>query len=52
MNIVPGEGQLPVSFTSELGWAALSLLKNFSADENHVHTKRKVEMMLSKYLYS
>ena len=52
MNIVPGEGQMSISFTLELGWAALSFSKNFSADENHVRTKRKVEMMLSKCLHS
>ena len=51
MNIVPGEEQMPISFTSELGWAALSFSKHFSADENHVHTERKVEM-LSKCLHS
>ena len=30
VNIAPGEGQIPVSFTSEPNWEALAFLKDYS----------------------
>ena len=35
VNIAPGEGQIPVIFTSEPDWEALSFPKDYSTGKNH-----------------
>ena len=35
VNIAPGEGQIPVSFTSEPNWEALAFPKDYSTGRNH-----------------
>ena len=35
VNIAPGEGQIPVSFTSEPNWEALAFHKDYSTGRNH-----------------
>ena len=51
VDIAPGEGQLPVSFTSEPGWESLDFVRNFSTSENHFKTEKKVRIILSTYLH-
>ena len=35
VNIVPGEDQIPVSFTLEPNWDALAFPKGYSTGRNH-----------------
>ena len=52
INIVPGEGQLSVSFISEPDWEALAFVKNFYIGENHFNTERKVRIAPSGYVHA
>ena len=35
VNIAPGQGQIPVSFTSEPNWEVLAFPKGYSTGRNH-----------------
>ena len=48
VNIAPGEGQIPVSFTS----AKSRICKNLSTDENLFNTETKVRIMPPNYLHA
>ena len=48
LNRTPGEGQLPVPFTSESDLETLAFVNNFSASENYFNTERKVKITRSK----
>ena len=52
VNIAPGEGQIPVSFTSEPNWEALAFPKNYSTGRNHFNEEREIPMTLSKYVHA
>ena len=52
VNIAPGEGQIPVSFTSEPDWEALSFPKDYSTGKNHYNEERKVHISPSKYVHA
>ncbi len=52
INIAPGEGQIPVSFTSEPNWEALAFVKNYSTGENHYNEERKIHITPSKYVHA
>ena len=52
VNIAPGEGQIPVSFTSEPDWEALSFPKNYSTGKNHYNEKREIHITPSKYVHA
>ena len=50
VNIAPGEGQIPVSFTSEPDWEALSFPKmNYFTGKNH-YEERKIRITPSMYV--
>ena len=51
VSIDPGEGQLPVLFTSAPDSKVLAFVKSFSAIENDFSTERKAQIT-SKYLHS
>ena len=42
VNIVPGEGQIPVSSTSKRNWEALAFPKDYSIGRNHFNEERKI----------
>ena len=52
VNIAPGEGQIPVSFTSEPDWEALSFPKDYSIGKNHYNEERKIQVTPSKYIHA
>ena len=52
VNIAPGEGQLPVPFTSEPNWEALAFVKHYSTGRNHYNEERKVHITPSKYVHA
>ena len=52
VNIAPGEGQIPVSFTSEPDWEALAFPKDYSTGKNHYGEDRKVKLTPSKYVHA
>ena len=52
VNIAPGEGQIPVSFTSELDWEALAFPKDYSTGINHYNEERKHHITPSKYVHA
>ena len=49
VNIAPGEGQIPVSFTLEPNREALAFLKDYSTGRNHFNEEREVPIAPSKY---
>ena len=49
VNIAPGEGQIPVSFTSEPNWKALAFPKDYSTGRNHFNEEREIPITPSKY---
>ena len=51
LNIAPGEGQIPVSFTSEPDWEALCFPKLYPTGTNHFNQEREVRITVSKYLH-
>ena len=50
VNISPGEGQTPVSFTSEPNWEALAFPKDYSTGRNHFNAEREIPITPSKYV--
>ena len=52
VNIAPGEGQIPVSFTSEPNWEALTFPKDYSTGRNHFNEKREIPITPSKYVHT
>ena len=52
VNIAPGEGQIPVSFTSEPNWEALTFLKDYFTRRNHFNEEGEVPITLSKYVHA
>ena len=50
VNIAPGEGQIPVSFTLEPNWEALVFRKGYSTGRNHFNEERKIPITPSKYV--
>ena len=43
VNVAPGEGQIPVSFTLEPNWEALEFPKDYSTGRNHFMRKEKFQ---------
>ena len=52
VNIAPGEGQIPVSFTSEPDWEALAFPKEYSIGKGHFNDYRNVAITPSKYVHA
>ena len=52
VNIAPGEGQIPVSFTSEPNWEALAFPKYYSTGKNHFNERREIPITPSKYVHA
>ena len=52
VNIAPGEGQIPVSFTSEPNWEVLAFPKDYSTQRNQYIQERQITIAHSKYLYT
>ena len=52
VNIAPGEGQIPVSFTSGPNLEALAFERNYSTGENNYNEERKVRITPSKYVHA
>ena len=52
VNIAPGEGQTPVSFTSELNWEALAFPKDYSTGRNYFNEQKEIPITPSKYLHA
>ena len=51
VNIIPGEGQIPISFTSEPNWKALAFTKDYSTGRNHFNEQREIPITPSKYVH-
>ena len=45
VNIAPGEGQIPVSFTSEPNWEGLAFPKDYSTGKNHFNEEREIPII-------
>ena len=52
VNIAPGEGQIPVSFTSEPNWEALAFPKDYSTGRNHFNEEREIPITPSKHVHT
>ena len=52
VSIAPGEGPIPVSFTSEPNWEALTFPKDYSTGRNHFNDKREIPITPSKYFHT
>ena len=52
VNIAPGEGQIPVSFTSEPNWEAFAFPKEYSTGINHFNEDRDNPITSSKYVHA
>ena len=52
VNIAPGEGQIPVSVSSEPDWEALAFPKDYSTGKNHFNEKRQFPITPSKYIHA
>ena len=52
VNITPGEGQIPVSFTLEPNWEALAFPKDYSTGKNHFNEEREIPITPSKYVHA
>ena len=52
VNITPGEGQIPVSFTLEPNWEALAFPKDYSTGRNHFNEERKIPITPAKYVHT
>ena len=50
MNIAPGEGKIPVSFTSEPEWEPMAFPKLFPYGKNHYNEKRRIKLSPLKYI--
>ena len=46
VNIVYGEGQIPVSFTSETNWEALAFPKDYYTGRSHFNEEREIPITL------
>ena len=51
VNIAPGDGQIPVSFTPEPNWEALAFPKEYSAWLNHFNEDSDKPMTPLKYVH-
>ena len=51
VNIAPGEGQIPVSFTSEPNWEAFAFPKEYSTGISHFNEDRDNSITPSKYVH-
>ena len=51
-NIAPGEGQIPVFFTSEHNWEALAFPKDYSTERNHFNEEGEIPITPSKYVHA
>ena len=47
VNIAPGKGQIPLSFTSEPNWEALAFPKAYSTGKNHFNEEREIPITAS-----
>ena len=52
LNVAPGEGQIPVSFSSEPDWEALAFIKEFSLGRYHFNEERPVRITPSQYVHT
>ena len=52
VTIAPGEGQIPVSFTSGPNWEALAFPKDYSTGRNHFNEEREILITPSKYVHT
>ena len=52
VNLAPREGQIPVSFTSEPNWEALTFSKDSSTGRNHFNEEREIPIITSKYVHT
>ena len=52
LNIAPGEGQIPVSFTQEPDWEPLAFVKEFPYGKGHFNEDRKVKISPSQYVHA
>ena len=52
VNIVPGEGQIPVSFTSEPNCGTLACPKDYYTGRNHFNEEREIAITPSKYVHT
>ena len=52
VNIAPGEGEIPVSFTSEPNWKALAFRKDYSTGRNHLNEEKEIPITPSKYVHA
>ena len=52
LNIAPGEGQIPVSFTQEPDWEPLAFVKEFPYGKGHFNEKRRVKITPSQYVHA
>ena len=52
VNIVPREGQIPVSFTSKPNWEALAFPKDYAAAIHHFNEEREIPITPSKYVHA
>ena len=52
INIAPGEGQIPVSFTSEPNLEALAFPKGYSTGRNHFNEEREIPITPSEYVHA
>ena len=43
VNIAPGEGQIPVCFTTEPNWEVLAFPKDFSTGRKHFNEERELK---------
>ena len=52
LNIAPGEGQIPVSFTSEPDWEPLAYPKEFPLGKGHFNDEKQVRITPSQYVHT
>ena len=52
VNIAPGEGQVPDSFTWEFSWEAFTFPKDYSTKINHFNEEREIPIARSKYVHA
>ena len=52
VNIAPGKGQIPVSFTSEPNWETLAFPKDYCTVRNHFNEEREIPIAPSKYVHA
>ena len=52
VNIAAGEGEIPVSFTSEPNWEASAFPKDYSTGRNLFNEEREIPITPSKYVHA